>query len=134
MPASLFYLQELDVGIKWPNDIYANGCTKIGGLVVTSTLETHQAICNIGCAINLSNSTPTTCINDMIKQYNCRQNANLQPIGYEQTLALIFNEIERLYNSVQNDSDGMDLFYKLYETLWLHRYGKRRNSIAILIF
>lgn len=117
----------MDIGIKWPNDIYANGCTKIGGLIVSSVLQANQAICNIGCALNLNNSTPTTCINDMINEYNIRQNAKLDLINYEQFLAIFFNEIERLYNVVQNDTNGMDIFYKLYQTLWLHR------SLAFII-
>ena len=43
-----FYLQGLDINVKWPNDIYVNGERKIGGLIVNSTIEADQAICNIG--------------------------------------------------------------------------------------
>jgi biotin--protein ligase len=38
----------LDINVKWPNDIYANGERKIGGLIVNSTIEADQAVCNIG--------------------------------------------------------------------------------------
>lgn len=44
----IFFLQGLDINVKWPNDIYANGERKIGGLIVNSTIEADQAICNIG--------------------------------------------------------------------------------------
>jgi biotin-(acetyl-CoA carboxylase) ligase len=41
-------LQFLDLNVKWPNDIYAGGLKKVGGLLVNSMIEGDIAICNIG--------------------------------------------------------------------------------------
>ncbi|XP_026477706.1 biotin--protein ligase-like [Ctenocephalides felis] len=65
--------EDLDIGLKWPNDIYAHGAVKIGGLVVTSTLDSDITVCNVGCGVNLDNSDPTTCINDVIKKVCYKQ-------------------------------------------------------------
>ncbi|XP_017848457.1 biotin--protein ligase isoform X1 [Drosophila busckii] len=109
----------LDIALKWPNDIIANGNNKIGGLVVNTILQGSQAIVNIGSGINLNNSKPTVCINDVITQYNNRHPAaNLPQLKYEQFMAFIFNEIERILAIVQNGH--FDYFYNLYYDLWLH--------------
>ncbi|XP_017082197.2 biotin--protein ligase isoform X2 [Drosophila eugracilis] len=109
----------LDVSIKWPNDIYANGNQKIGGLVINTTLQGSQAIVNIGSGINLNNSKPTVCINDLIREHNVRvPNNKLSMLKYELFISMIFNEIERLLGEVQNGD--FDSFYALYYSLWLH--------------
>ncbi|XP_039490165.1 biotin--protein ligase isoform X2 [Drosophila santomea] len=109
----------LDISLKWPNDIYANGNQKIGGLVINTTLQGSQAIVNIGSGINLDNSKPTVCINDLIREYNARvPNKKLPILKYEILIAMIFNEIERLLLEVQ--IGDFDSFYDLYYSLWLH--------------
>ncbi|XP_020799588.1 biotin--protein ligase isoform X4 [Drosophila serrata] len=109
----------LDISIKWPNDIYANGNKKIGGLVINTTLQGSQAIVNIGSGINLNNSKPTVCINDLIREHNALTQKNKLPeLKYEIFIARIFNEIERLLGEVQNGD--FDSFYALYYSLWLH--------------
>lgn len=108
----------MDIRLKWPNDIYANGTTKIGGLIINSMVDTSLAVCNIGCGLNLSNSNPTLCINDLIKEYNSRNSKNLKPLTYEKVLAIIFNEVELIWNRVQ--SGDVEYLYDLYYNLWLH--------------
>ncbi|XP_022223882.2 biotin--protein ligase [Drosophila obscura] len=110
----------LDISLKWPNDIYAHGNIKIGGLVVNTTLLGSQAIVNIGSGINLNNSKPTLCINDMIREHNNNAAAlnKLPLLKYEQFIAMIFNEIERLLAEVQNGD--FKSFYALYYSIWLH--------------
>lgn len=109
---------ELDIGLKWPNDIYAGGRTKIGGVIVNSQLQSSQAVVNIGCGVNLSNSRPTMCINDLISKLD----KNLPPLGIERMLALVFNEIERIYDLVQQGD--IQMLSELYYRYWLHG-GKR---------
>uniref|UniRef100_A0A1A9VB40 BPL/LPL catalytic domain-containing protein n=1 Tax=Glossina austeni TaxID=7395 RepID=A0A1A9VB40_GLOAU len=109
--------KNLDIRLKWPNDVYAYGINKIGGLCLHSFL-THEAVLNAGCGLNLDNDTPTTCINDMIRDYNHANQQKLPTLKYEELLALIFNEIERLLELVK-DGD-FETFYKLYYSLWLH--------------
>uniref|UniRef100_A0A1I8QBH0 BPL/LPL catalytic domain-containing protein n=1 Tax=Stomoxys calcitrans TaxID=35570 RepID=A0A1I8QBH0_STOCA len=108
----------LNIGLKWPNDAYANGVTKIGGLMVRTTLNGTNAIVNIGCGINLDNSKPTICVNDMIREYNHANQKNLPLLKYEQFIAMMFNEIEQLVELIQNGD--FDKFYKIYYDLWLH--------------
>lgn len=78
----------------------------------------------MGVGLNLANSTPTVCINDLIREYNKSGTAGgvggveLQPIGYERLLAAIFNELERLFEAVQ--AGDMQQLYDLYDRLWLH--------------
>jgi biotin---protein ligase len=110
--------QDLDIKLKWPNDIIANGTTKIGGLVINSAIHSSHAVCNIGVGVNLSNSNPTLCLNDLIKEYNTRHNKTLPLLSYERTFALIFNEIEMLLKRTQ--TGDFDHLYELYYTYWLH--------------
>lgn len=87
--------------------------------MVNTTLFGTSAIVNIGCAINLDNQKPTICLNDMIRDYNNANQKNLPPIKYEVLLALMFNEIERLIESVQTGE--FESFYNLYYDTWLHK-------------
>lgn len=114
-----FRKQKLDIRLKWPNDMYAYGNTKIGGLVVNTELNAGLAICNVGVGFNLNNSIPTTCVNDMIKAYNIKNNTKLPYLDYECFFANVFNEIEELLYVVQTHSD-FDYLYDLYYKLWLH--------------
>uniref|UniRef100_A0A1L8E040 Putative biotin holocarboxylase synthetase/biotin-protein ligase n=1 Tax=Nyssomyia neivai TaxID=330878 RepID=A0A1L8E040_9DIPT len=112
--------EDLDIRLKWPNDIYANGTVKIGGLVTKSLVEASTAICNLGCGINLDNSTPTLCLNDLIREHNKVTNTNLPLLRYEHVLAQIFNEIERIFRRVQDGTNGLEYLYDLYYKFWLH--------------
>lgn len=81
-------------------------------------MNEREAICNVGVGINLNNSNPTTCINDLIKEYNIKHNKQLPEIQFERYFALVFNEIEQLLNVVQRDN--LDYFYDQYYQIWLH--------------
>ncbi|XP_059610986.1 uncharacterized protein LOC132257934 [Phlebotomus argentipes] len=132
--------QDLDIRLKWPNDIYANGTVKIGGLITTSVVEGQTAVCNIGCGFNLDNSNPTLCLNDLIREQNVQTKGKLPLLHYERMLALMFNEIERIFNTVQDGSPGLDYLYELYYKFWLHSgveveivndKGEHRNAKVI---
>lgn len=110
----------MDIKLKWPNDIYANGDVKIGGLVVTSMIDADMAVCNVGLGLNMSNSTPTTCVNDLITAYNMKHSTKLPLLTFEKTLAIIFNGIEELLNKIQNNND-LEYLYQEYYKHWLHR-------------
>lgn len=81
-------------------------------------MDSTTAICNVGLGINLSNSNPTVCINNLIKEYNLRYGKKLPELAYELALATIFTEIEMLYNKVQ--LEGIEYLIKLYYQYWLH--------------
>lgn len=110
--------EDLEIGIKWPNDLYAYRNVKIGGLIVSSVVTETTAIVNVGCGVNLDNSNPTTCINDIIRKINADKGTSLKTIPYEVYFADVFNELERIYRIVQ--SGNLDYFYDLYYKYWLH--------------
>lgn len=114
------FFQDLDIRLKWPNDIYANGSTKIGGNIINSIVDASTAICNVGMGINLSNSNPTICLNDLVKEFNMLHGKKLPDLTYEYILATVFNEIENSYDRVQ--SEGVSCLYETYYKYWLHRY------------
>ncbi|XP_026677474.1 biotin--protein ligase [Diaphorina citri] len=105
--------QDIDLGIKWPNDLYVNGNVKLGGIIVTSsilsTFESQMAVCNIGVGMNLDNSQPTTCLNSIFSA-----NPSSPLLSYEQYFALVFNHLEQL---MEGDFDEI---YDLYYKHWLH--------------
>jgi biotin--protein ligase len=57
----------LDIKIKWPNDIYANGL-KLGGILCHSSFRDGQFHVIMGVGVNVSNRTPTTCIEELIEK------------------------------------------------------------------
>ncbi|KAL1379982.1 hypothetical protein pipiens_003672 [Culex pipiens pipiens] len=83
-----------------------------------SQLEGSRAVVNVGCGVNLSNSAPTTCVNDVIAEFNRERGERLETLGYEQLLAQIFNEIERIFDEVQRGKT--EVLYDLYRRYWLH--------------
>lgn len=74
----------LDIRIKWPNDMYSNGM-KVGGILCHSTYRSKQFCVVIGVGLNLDNSQPTTCVNDVLqrKHSDLQQTASLQRITRE---------------------------------------------------
>ncbi|KAF7989764.1 hypothetical protein HCN44_008438 [Aphidius gifuensis] len=110
--------ENIDLRIKWPNDIYAGNQIKLGGLVVTTLIESKKAICNIGVGVNLSNDYPTSSLNNIIDKHNKKYNKNLSHISYEKFFALIFTELENIIDKVQNNN--IDYFNDLYYEYWIH--------------
>uniref|UniRef100_A0A069DXC6 Putative biotin--protein ligase n=1 Tax=Panstrongylus megistus TaxID=65343 RepID=A0A069DXC6_9HEMI len=121
-------LEELDIGIKWPNDIYVNKRTKLGGVLVSSILSNDTVICNIGCGLNLYNKDPTVCINDLINSINNETGAKLSELSYEIYFANVFNKLEELYKMAQ--SDFIDDVKSLYYSFWLHSDAEVEVKLA----
>ncbi len=61
----------IDIAIKWPNDIYSSNM-KIGGILCHSTFRSKEFRVVIGVGLNLDNSQPTTCINDILHQQHSK--------------------------------------------------------------
>lgn len=113
--------QDLDLHLKWPNDIYAGRSAKLGGLIVNTTIDKTFAVCNVGLGVNLDNRIPTTCINEMIAQLSSMPSApheRLAPLSREKLLAVTFTQLEHLLNAVQvgQVQQVLDLYY----SYWLH--------------
>lgn len=73
-----------------------------------------------GCGVNLSNSNPTGCVNDAIRQYNQEHNTELAELEREVFLARVFNALEDLIHTFQTQGPGA--VQHLYYKHWLHRY------------
>lgn len=56
----------LDIGIKWPNDIYANRL-KIGGIICQSVYRGGAFHVIIGVGLNVNNTEPTTCLSELVR-------------------------------------------------------------------
>ncbi|XP_068600959.1 biotin--protein ligase [Brachionichthys hirsutus] len=110
--------QDIDVRVKWPNDIYYSNLMKLGGVLVTSTVMGPTFHLLVGCGFNVTNSNPTVCINDLIKQYNIQHNCSLQPLSCAQLIARTVNCLEALISSFQRG--GPDTVLPTYYKRWLH--------------
>ncbi|XP_052902221.1 biotin--protein ligase [Anopheles moucheti] len=111
--------EKLDLGLKWPNDIYAYGASKLGGSIFNTQVDATVAIVNVGVGLNLNNSKPTLCLNDVITQYNNKHSTTLPLLSYEKTFALIFNKLEEMYDRVQ--CEGIEVLQQEYYRHWLHQ-------------
>ncbi|XP_042355014.1 biotin--protein ligase isoform X2 [Plectropomus leopardus] len=110
--------QDIDLRVKWPNDIYYSNMMKLGGVLVTSTVMGSTFHLLIGCGINVTNSNPTVCINDLIQQYNVQHNCSLQPLSCAQLIARTVSCLEVLICSFQQG--GPDAVLPTYYKRWLH--------------
>ncbi|XP_070700270.1 biotin--protein ligase isoform X2 [Pempheris klunzingeri] len=116
--------QDIDLRVKWPNDIYYSNLMKLGGVLVTSTVIGSTFHLLIGCGFNVTNSNPTVCINDLIQQYNIQHNFSLQPLSCPQLIARTVTCLEALISSFQQG--GPDSVLPTYYKRWLHSGTKVR--------
>ncbi|XP_037283662.1 holocarboxylase synthetase-like protein isoform X2 [Rhipicephalus microplus] len=110
----------VNIRVKWPNDIYYGSHVKVGGVLVSSTVSRDAITCFIGCGMNVSNSQPTLCINDIAKVVSCKFNVqqNVCPLTPEEVIAKVLNEIEFLVATFQ--SGGSKMVLQEYYKYWLH--------------
>lgn len=110
----------VNIRVKWPNDIYYGSHAKIGGVLVSSTVNRDVIACYIGCGINVSNSQPTLCINDIAKVTSSTAGAQqaASPLTPEEVVAKTLNEIEYLVAMFQ--SGGSTMVLQEYYKYWLH--------------
>ncbi|KAM3961203.1 LOW QUALITY PROTEIN: holocarboxylase synthetase-like protein [Aphomia sociella] len=111
--------EHLDIRIKWPNDIYYGREVKIGGTITTANCIGDDVIINIGTGVNISNSIPTTCVNDIILEHNKRHGTNLSPISVECFLARYCSQLEIILKNMTADG-GVKGFLEQYYQYWLH--------------
>ncbi|XP_045504178.1 biotin--protein ligase isoform X1 [Colias croceus] len=111
--------EHFDIRIKWPNDIYYGRDMKIGGIITTASCMVDDVIINIGTGVNISNSVPTTCVNDIINEYNTKHGTTLATISIEKFLARYCSELEQILDQI-NTEGGVDSFLKQYYQYWLH--------------
>ncbi|KAF7483768.1 Hypothetical predicted protein [Marmota monax] len=110
--------QDINLRVKWPNDIYYSDLMKIGGVLVNSTLMGETFYILIGCGFNVTNSNPTICINDLVTEYNKQHNAALKPLRADYLIARTVTVLETLIHTFQDK--GPNGVLPLYYKYWIH--------------
>lgn len=110
--------EDIDLRLKWPNDIYYSNIMKIGGVLVTSTMSSDVYECVAGCGFNVSNSNPTLCVNDIVEIHNKLKGLKLQKLSVELVLAQMLNTLEWLLDKL--DKEGISPIIDLYYKYWIH--------------
>lgn len=123
----------IPIKLKWPNDIYAldpakaatNGgdkhenYTKIGGILVNSHYNSKEYIAVCGVGLNVSNTAPSTSLNQLIALLPSAYRTTAQPFQLERLLASILSSFEDLYTRFL--ATGFDpSLEQLYYSSWLH--------------
>ncbi|KAK5579054.1 hypothetical protein RB653_008732 [Dictyostelium firmibasis] len=121
---------DLNVRLKWPNDIYGDNNLKIGGILCQSNYFDNQFDIVIGIGINVTNSNnPTISINQMIHnnlilkkeiEIEKEKEKEIIPvyISRESLLSRFFNVFEQIY--ITFTKDGFKPLEKRYTDVWLH--------------
>ncbi|XP_035300176.1 biotin--protein ligase isoform X4 [Cricetulus griseus] len=110
--------EEINLRVKWPNDIYYGDLMKIGGVLVNSTLMGETFYILIGCGFNVTNSNPTICINDLIAEHNKQHKAGLKPLRADYLIARAVTVLEKLIGTFQDR--GPNGVLPLYYKYWVH--------------
>ncbi|KPJ10734.1 Biotin--protein ligase [Papilio machaon] len=113
--------EHLDIRLKWPNDIYYGRDVKIGGIITKASCLADDVIVHIGAGVNISNSVPTTCVNDIIYEYNRIHGTALAPVSTEKFLARWCSHLEVILQDIDTD-EGLETFFQQYYQYWLHEY------------
>ncbi|XP_063812620.1 biotin--protein ligase isoform X2 [Pseudophryne corroboree] len=110
--------EDIELKVKWPNDIYYGNLMKIGGVLVNSTLMGNTFHILIGCGFNVSNSNPTICINDLISEHNRRYKTNIDPLRVDVLIARSASALEKLIAKFQ--MEGPNGVLPTYYRYWVH--------------
>ncbi|KAL6735250.1 hypothetical protein Aduo_005709 [Ancylostoma duodenale] len=105
-------LEDFPLRIKWPNDFYFNRSHKVGGLLATAKCRDDGLLISIGAGINVSNSQPTVCLNDMVPD------GSDVKFNVEEVIAETLNRFEYWMNMYEMKGPGEVL--KAYYEFWLH--------------
>ncbi|KAK5975352.1 Biotin--protein ligase [Trichostrongylus colubriformis] len=105
-------LDDFPLRIKWPNDFYFNRSHKVGGLLAAARFRDDGLLISIGAGINVSNSQPTICLNDMVPEGSSMR------FSIEEVIAETLNRFEYWMN--MHEMKGQKEVLKLYYEFWLH--------------
>uniref|UniRef100_A0A0N5B439 BPL/LPL catalytic domain-containing protein n=1 Tax=Strongyloides papillosus TaxID=174720 RepID=A0A0N5B439_STREA len=105
-------IPDLPIQIKWPNGIYYDKKVKIGSVKMAFTVYGNIYKCVIGGNINIGNSKPTLCINDLLPK------SNDPKLSVAVVIAEILNNFERY--SKMFERTGYEPFLIKYTNCWMH--------------
>ncbi|KAM9974360.1 hypothetical protein ACTFIW_007812 [Dictyostelium discoideum] len=125
---------DLNLSLKWPNEIFSNEATnKIGGVLCESNYHNNEFDVVIGVGVYLSNSNnPSTTVNQLIhqKQQQQQHGSSLSLattsstdipiyISREELVSKFFNKFEPMFMEFTRDGFKSDL-EKRYIDYWIH--------------
>ncbi|XP_075288276.1 biotin--protein ligase isoform X2 [Opisthocomus hoazin] len=110
--------EDIDLRVKWPNDIYYSDLMKLGGVLVNSTLIETTFHVLIGFGFNVNNSNPTICINDLITKFNKEEGTKLKALTVDCLIARTVTVLERLIDIFQEK--GPNGVLPRYYKYWVH--------------
>ncbi|KAK7205924.1 biotin-protein ligase [Myxozyma melibiosi] len=131
--------EELDVRLKWPNDIYARNpayneavsrgetdlpaeYVKLAGVLVNSNYVDNEYLLVVGCGINTANEAPSTSLNLLVAALNEKRRRSatqaIRPFKVEVLCARIMRFFEQMYTTFK--THGFAPFEQLYYSRWLH--------------
>ncbi|XP_056366423.1 biotin--protein ligase isoform X2 [Oenanthe melanoleuca] len=110
--------EDIELRVKWPNDIYYSDLMKLGGVLVNSTLIETTFHILIGIGFNVNNSNPTICINDLIAKFNREEGTELKPLSVDCLIARTVTVLERLIEIFQEK--GPNGVLPQYYKYWVH--------------
>ncbi|XP_064327656.1 biotin--protein ligase isoform X1 [Phalacrocorax carbo] len=110
--------EDIDLRVKWPNDIYYSDLMKLGGVLVNSTLIETTFHILIGFGFNVNNSNPTICINDLIMKFNKKEGTKLKALTADCLIARTVTVLERLIDIFQEK--GPNGVLPRYYKYWVH--------------
>ncbi|KAM6292447.1 biotin--protein ligase isoform 2-T3 [Porphyrio hochstetteri] len=110
--------EDIDLRVKWPNDIYYSDLMKLGGVLVNSTLIETTFHVLIGFGFNVNNSNPTICINDLITKFNKEEGKKLKALTPDCLIARTVTVLERLIDIFQEK--GPNGVLANYYKYWVH--------------
>lgn len=107
--------ENLDVRIKWPNDIYTSQGVKLGGILCQSSYVPGSLFdIIVGVGLNVSNTTPTTCLNNLIRTAH----PGAPEISIAQVLAAFLTQLEASMEVFIKA--GFEPFLSQYLAEWMH--------------
>lgn len=128
--------EDIELRLKWPNDIYYSDLMKLGGVLVNSTLIETTFHILIGFGVNVNNSNPTICINDLIAKFNKEEGTELKPLTADCLIARTVTVLERLIDIFQEK--GPNGVLPQYYKYWIHsgkqvRLGDEEGALAWIV-
>ena len=99
--------------IKWPNDIYYDGQSKVAGILVKSSIFGELLSVKIGVGFNINNQHPTECLNRILREKGLGEWSN------ELFLAKFLNNLEPLVEQLKT-VNGFNRVLNDYQENWLH--------------
>eukprot|EP00298_Acanthocystis_sp_HF-20_P009142 c18128_g3_i1.p1 GENE.c18128_g3_i1~~c18128_g3_i1.p1 ORF type:complete len:553 (+),score=251.48 c18128_g3_i1:584-2242(+) len=125
---------DIDLRIKWPNDIYLGpnsspdgSLQKIGGILITSSVQGKSFVLVIGVGVNVANDLPTTSINQAIRLHNQTTGSSLKELSFEEVLSEIMTQYENFFYILSTDG-----FFKGLSSLFLKRWLHSNQKVSVV--